>query len=58
MDAIFNAIQHDVDRVCSTNEDDSDEAKAIRAELLAMLPAEREFLKEKIQGPLMGCKGG
>ncbi|PVI01672.1 hypothetical protein DM02DRAFT_704523 [Periconia macrospinosa] len=56
MDGIFDEIQHDVNRVCSTNEDDSEEGKAIREELLAMLPAEREFLLEKIQKPLKACK--
>ena len=56
LDRIFAQIQHDVDQVCSTNEDDSLEAKAIREELLEMLPAAREFLKEKIQKPLKQCE--
>jgi hypothetical protein len=56
LDKIFAQIQHDVDQVCSTNEDDSPEGKAMREELLAMLPAAREFLEEKVQKRLKQCK--
>jgi hypothetical protein len=56
LDNVFALIQHDVDKVCSTNEDDSPEAKAMREELLAMLPSAREFLKEKLQKQLRRCK--
>jgi hypothetical protein len=56
LDNVFALIQHDVDKVCSTNEDDSPEAKAMREELLAMLPSAREFLKEKVQMQLRRCK--
>jgi len=56
LDKIFAQIQHDVDQVCSTNEDDSPEGKAMREELLTMLPDAREFLKEKVQNLLKRCK--
>lgn len=56
LDAVFGKIQHDVNQVCSTKEDDSPEAKKLRAELLAMLPEARERLTVDIFGKLAKCK--
>jgi dsDNA-specific endonuclease/ATPase MutS2 len=56
LDNVFRYIQHDVDQVCSTNDDDSPEGKKMREELLSMLPEARQFLHEEIQKTLRTCK--
>ncbi|UPX15327.1 uncharacterized protein EKO05_0005776 [Ascochyta rabiei] len=55
LNAVFERTRLDVNRVCSTKEDDSLEAKALRAELLAMVPDARERLEE-IKRELRKCK--
>ncbi|CAI6316475.1 unnamed protein product [Periconia digitata] len=56
IDEIFAETQHDINLVCKNNEDDSEEAKAFRADLAAMLPTQKTFLKENIQDLLEQCK--
>jgi hypothetical protein len=56
LDNVFSKIQHDVNMVCSTKEDDSPEAKQMREELLAMLPDARECLEKEIWKELDRCK--
>ncbi|KAJ4983924.1 hypothetical protein SVAN01_10610 [Stagonosporopsis vannaccii] len=55
LDDVFKKIQHDVTQVCSTKEDDSPEATAFRADLLAMLPEAWERL-EAIRKELAKCR--
>lgn len=58
LNAVFERLRHDVNQVCSTKEDDSPEAKKMRAELLAMLPEARERLESEILTELAKCKQG
>lgn len=56
LDAVFQRTQHDVNRVCSTKEDDSPEARKMRAEMLDMLPEARELLRGEIKRNLEMCQ--
>lgn len=55
LDRVFGQIQHDVTQVCLTKEDDSVEARAFRASLLAELPHARECLRD-IERELARCR--
>ena len=56
LDDIFRKTQYDVDKVCSTKEDDSPEGKKMREELLALLPEARQLLKDGIWKHLALCR--
>lgn len=56
IDNVFDSLQRDVNRVCSTKEDDGPEAKKFRDELLEMLPQARERLENEICRHLGYCK--
>ncbi|KAF2036590.1 hypothetical protein EK21DRAFT_83544 [Setomelanomma holmii] len=56
LDKVFGRIEFDVNQVCSTKEDDSDEAREFRAGLLAMVPAAREVLEYDVYRLLETCK--
>jgi hypothetical protein len=58
INAVFEHTRHDVNQVCSTNEDDSPEAKRMRKELLAMVPEARDRLKSEVWVELAKCKQG
>lgn len=55
---VFERIRHDVNQVCSTKEDDSPAAKAMREALLAMLPEARKRLEHDIWTELAKCRRG
>ncbi|KAF2866905.1 hypothetical protein BDV95DRAFT_598435 [Massariosphaeria phaeospora] len=56
LDTVFSRIQHDVNKVCSTKEDESEAAKKFRAGLLDMLPAARETLNGEVKRTMKLCQ--